>query len=202
MRKFTKILIFLLCTFTLLSCFAAIRYKQVLGENVIRLHVVANSDETCDQTVKLQVRDAVIAYLNGALNDPASAVEAEAFLQDHLDVLSSVANQALEQAGSRDCAYVSFQKESFPIRKYDTFTLPSGVYRSLRITIGEGNGKNWWCVIFPGLCVPATSEDFTATAVDAGFSPALAQTLTQEYSVRFFFLDCLGSLENFMMELE
>jgi stage II sporulation protein R len=68
----------------------------------------------------------------------------------------------------------------------------------LRITLGEGKGQNWWCVVFPQLCLPAVSTDMEAEAAGAGFSDTLTGALTQEYEVRFFLLDCLGWLENFL----
>jgi len=85
------------------------------------------------------------------------------------------------------------------VRNYDTFRLPAGVYESLRIVIGEGEGKNWWCVVFPELCLPATAEGFESVAVGSGFSEALSGALTGEtqYEIRFFLLDCFGRLENF-----
>ena len=90
--------------------------------------------------------------------------------------------------------------EEFATRYYDTFTLPAGIYEALRITIGEGEGQNWWCVVFPTLCVGATVEEFEETAHCAGFSDGLTGALTGEdgYEVRFFFLDALGKLENFL----
>jgi stage II sporulation protein R len=88
--------------------------------------------------------------------------------------------------------------EEFSKRVYDTFSLPAGLYESLRIIIGEGEGKNWWCVVFPELCLPATSEGFEETASCAGFPDALTAALEGEegYEIRFFLLDVLGRLEN------
>ena len=99
-------------------------------------------------------------------------------------------------------AAVSLCKEAFDTRYYETFTLPAGVYEALRITIGEGNGKNWWCVVFPSLCVPATSSGFEDAAVGAGFSDTLSGAVTgeEDYEVRFYLLDTLGRLENILFE--
>ena len=76
--------------------------------------------------------------------------------------------------------------------------MPAGTYDALRITVGEGQGQNWWCVVFPQLCLPAVSEGFEDTAAGAGFSDSLTGALEGEYQVRFFLLDCLGWLENFL----
>jgi stage II sporulation protein R len=83
---------------------------------------------------------------------------------------------------------------------YETFALPSGVYNTLRIVIGSGEGKNWWCVAFPGLCMGATVEDFEEAASCAGFSDTLTAALETEegYELRFYFLDLLGRIGNFL----
>ena len=93
---------------------------------------------------------------------------------------------------------MTLQKEVFDTRVYDTFTLPAGVYEALRITIGSGEGKNWWCVVFPTLCVPATSEGFEDVAAGAGFPESLTKSLEGEYEIRFYLLDLLGKLEGYL----
>jgi stage II sporulation protein R len=170
-----------------------------LSENLIRLHVVANSDSDADQCLKLKVRDAVVAHLQPAMTDMQSQADAKAYLNAHLAELERIANQTLLEAGCLDKATVSLQKEAFPVRHYDTFSLPSGVYQSLRITIGEGEGHNWWCVVFPSLCLPAAGETMEDTAAGAGFSDGLSGALEgeQPYQVRFFLLDLLGKVQNF-----
>ncbi|HIT33249.1 MAG TPA: stage II sporulation protein R [Candidatus Faecousia intestinigallinarum] len=171
--------------------------KDLLRESLIRLHVVANSDSAEDQAVKLQVRDAITEYLTPLLENIPTRDEAQAFLQAHIQDLQQIANDALRLAGSMDEAVVTLGLEEFPKRVYDTFALPAGIYESLRIRIGEAQGKNWWCVVFPQFCLPATAEGFDAVAVGSGLPENLAEALQGENEVRFFFLDCLGKLENF-----
>ena len=172
--------------------------RQSLNENVIRLHVVAASDSEEDQQIKLQVRDALIETLQPGMDGLADADAAKEYLMSRLEDLEETANRILTEAGSEDQATVTLAKEAFSTRDYDTFSLPAGVYESLRVTIGQGEGKNWWCVVFPSLCLPATSEGFEDAAAGAGFQDGLTNTLQQEdgYEIRFFFLDCLGWLEN------
>ena len=172
--------------------------RQRLNEELIRLHVVANSDSRVDQEVKLQVRDAVIQSLEADLEALADVEQAKAYLTENLPKIQAVANETLEEAGFSGEAVVSLCKEAFDTRYYDTFTLPAGVYEALRITIGEGKGHNWWCVVFPTLCVPATTEGFEDTAAGAGFPDSLTGALTgeEEYEVRFYLLDVLGRMEN------
>ena len=121
-------------------------------------------------------------------------------LKGQLSALQEAANEVLQQNGENCEAVVTLRKETFPRREYDTFSLPAGVYDSLRITIGKGEGKNWWCVVFPDLCVPAASVEVEDVAVDAGFSNSLSKTLTGEegYEIRFWILDCIGKLQNFL----
>ncbi len=173
--------------------------RKTLREELIRLHVVAASDSAEDQEIKLCVRDAVLRSLEQALKDAADMEQAKAYIQTHLPQIEAAANQALAALGVTDQAVVSFMEEAFPTRVYDTFSLPSGVYESLRITIGEGAGHNWWCVVFPRMCLPATTGGVEDVAAGAGFSDSLTDTLTrhQGYEVRFFFLDVLGRIENF-----
>ena len=175
-----------------------IQDKQQLRDGLIRFHVVANSDTEHDQAVKLQVRDAVLKSLQEDLNAVADVETARAYLQENLPKIRTIANETLEAVGFDGEAIVTLCKEAFDTRYYDTFTLPAGVYESLRIVIGEGNGKNWWCVAFPTLCLPATTDGFEEVAAGAGFSDALSNTLTGQegYTVRFFLLDALGSVEN------
>ena len=178
--------------------------RQRLRQELIRLHVVAASDSEEHQAVKLQVRDAVLDSLQADLRNLADLEQAKAYLRENLPRIRSVANAVLREAGFDTEAAVTLCPEAFDTRVYDTFTLPAGVYESLRITIGEGEGKNWWCVVFPSLCLPAAGEDFQAAAAGAGFSEALTDTLTGEEGceLRFFLLDLLGKTENLLFREE
>ena len=164
------------------------------------LHVVAASDSSEDQATKLKVKDAVVSSLKADLDKLRSADEAVTYLKEHLPQIELLANQILQASGSDDVAGVSLQMEEFPTRYYDTFALPAGVYQALRITIGAGDGKNWWCVAFPGLCLPATTSGFEDAASCAGLSDGLTATLEEKsgYEIRFWLLDALGRLENFL----
>ena len=177
---------------------ALIADREKLKSELVRLHVVAASDSEEDQAIKLRVRDAVLESLQVALADVSDPLQARAYIQANLPKLEKVANEVLAAAGCGDVATVSLQVEEFAARVYDTFSLPAGLYDALRITIGTGEGQNWWCVVFPSLCVPATSAGFEDVAAGAGFSDSLTGTLTEEYEVRFLLLDMLGQLENFL----
>ena len=175
-----------------------VKDRQKLREELIRFHVVAASDAPEDQAVKLQVRDAVIVAFQEELQNFHNMEQAKEYLQENLPKIQRIANDVLTQAGFEDRATVSLCLEEFATRVYDTFTLPAGLYESLRIVIGEGEGHNWWCVMFPSFCLPATSEGFEEVACGAGFSDTLTGTLEGEYEIRFFFLDAIGAVENFL----
>lgn len=181
-------------------CGTVIADRQRLNEELIRLHVVANSDRVEDQELKLLVRDAIITSLRQALADVRDTEQAKEYLQENLPKLQELANKTLDAAGSAQQAVVTLCREGFPTRQYDTFSLPAGIYEALRVTIGDGAGKNWWCVVFPSLCVPQTSQGFSDTAAGAGFPDALSGALTGEepYQIRFYLLDKLGELEKFL----
>lgn len=178
------------------------RYQ--LNNGLIRFHVVANSDSIEDQILKETVKDAVVQSLQADLEKIKDIQEAEIYLKDNLPKIQDLTDKTLKEFGFHGSSVVTLCKEFFDVRHYDTFSLPSGIYESLRITIGNGKGKNWWCVSFPTLCTPATTASFTDKAVEAGFSEPLAQTLAgnESYKIRFFLLDQLGKLENIFWDIE
>lgn len=198
MAKIGKRIFLCLCLAAAIWCGTLLADRQLLNDELIRFHVVADSDDPEDQQVKLLVRDAVVESLSEDLSRLADVEQAKAYLQENLPKIQQIANQTLAAAGVEEEAVVSLCREAFQTRVYDTFTLPAGVYESLRIVIGEGEGHNWWCVVFPTLCLPATSEGFAETAQTAGFPDSLCGALTgeEEYTLRFYALDALGELEN------
>ena len=198
MKKLLKRVVLCFLLVCLVYVGALVADRQKLQNELVRLHVVAASDSEEDQAIKLQVRDAVLESLQDGLENATDIEAAKQYIASQLPKLESVANEVLAAAGCGDVATVSLQVEEFAARVYDTFSLPAGLYDSLRITIGEGEGRNWWCVTFPTLCIPATTEGFEAVAAGAGFSEELTGSLTGEYEVRFYLLDLLGQLENFL----
>ena len=169
--------------------------SQALHDSLLRLHVVGASDSAEDQNVKLQVRDAVLASLEEGLQDLTDVDAAVAYVEGMLPKVEAAANRVLAAAGFEDTVAVSVTEEAFPTREYDTFTLPAGVYKALRVVIGEGEGRNWWCVVFPKLCM-GTREEFVETANVAGLDEDLTETLEGEYEIRFWLLEKLGELKN------
>jgi len=179
-------------------CGTVLADRQRLRNELIRLHVVAASDSEADQLLKLQVRDAVTESLRLDLQNLTDIQQAKRYLADKLPYIQQVAADTLRRFGCDYDVSVKLCREAFDTRVYDTFSLPAGVYESLRIIIGEGGGKNWWCVVFPSLCLPAASDGMADVAAGAGFPDALCDSLTGEtgYQLRFGVLDVLGRLEN------
>ena len=202
MKKILKRI--LVCGLVAAVCWSAVLLadRNQLNNGLIRFHVVANSDSQQDQAIKLQVRDAVLNSMASDLQNIANVDQAKEYLQANLPKIRLLVDQTLDHLGFAGESSVSLCKETFDVRHYDTFSLPSGVYESLRIVIGEGLGRNWWCVSFPTLCMPATTTGFQDAAVSAGFSESLAQTLchNQKYEIRFFFLNQIGKLENILFQ--
>ncbi len=197
MFRHLKRIFALTCVVSLVWLGGVLADSARLREDILRLHVVAASDSQQDQAVKLQVRDAILGSLQDGLEKLTDPQEAYDYVSSMLPRLQKTADQVLQEAGFPDHTTVSLEEESFPIREYDTFTLPSGVYHSLRVTIGEGAGHNWWCVVFPQLCVGAACQDFTETANMHDLPNSLTKALTGDYEIRFWILDKLGELENF-----
>lgn len=131
--------------------------SEELPQNIVRLHVVANSDSEEDQAVKLLVRDAVLEEAARWYGDARTMEEASARLCTHLESIAKTSQATLREQGMGYSATAQVTEMYFPTRDYESFRLPAGRYRTLRVTLGEGAGKNWWCVVFPSLCLPAAS---------------------------------------------
>ena len=198
MKKILKRIVICACFTAAVWGWGLICDRQTLHNEILRLHVVASSDSRLDQAVKLRVRDAVLESISEDLRNMGDIDQARAYIRENLPKIEAAANTALEALGCQDRAVATLKEELFDKRVYDTFSLPAGIYESLRITIGSGEGKNWWCVAFPTLCIPATSEGFEDVAVSAGFSETLTKTLEGECEIRFYLLDLLGKLEGIL----
>lgn len=156
-----------------------------LAEQVIRLHVLANSDSQADQALKRYVRDQVLAQTTPLLEGVTSAPEAKAILQANLGLLTQTAQAAIAAQGYDYSVSVRLEETWFPTRQYQDVSLPAGNYQALRVLIGEAEGHNWWCVVFPSLCLPAVSEDSLAAAGLSQQDSALIQEENPAYTFQF-----------------
>ena len=132
---------------------------QTLSRSLVRFHVVGNSNSVWDQSVKLKVRDAVLAVTEPQLADVRTRAEAEDRLADLLPVIEETANAALTRAGAPYPAKAKLTHRYFPTKEYTGFSLPAGMYDAVTVTLGTGEGRNFWCVLFPPLCLSAASLD-------------------------------------------
>jgi stage II sporulation protein R len=158
-----------------------------LAGEVLRLHVIANSDSEADQAQKLRVRDVILTEAQELLAQCTTRQEAEATLSAATEQLEQAAQAQLRREGSLLPVSVSLETTWFPTKEYGGFSLPQGNYQALRVVIGEGAGQNWWCVVFPPLCL-AASEDTAQAALAAGVSQEDVDLITQsdgEYTLKF-----------------
>ena len=129
-----------------------------IKENLLRLHIVANSDSEHDQALKLKVRDKILEIGDSSFSDVDNLIIAKEKAEEMLPVFTKCAQEVIANEGYNYNVEVSVGKAFFDTRVYDNFTLPAGEYDALRVVIGEGKGKNWWCVIFPSVCIPSASD--------------------------------------------
>lgn len=162
--------------------------QSSISEKLVRFHVIAVSDDEYEQQLKLRVRDAVLEYISPKLEGAESSSQAREILAAELDNTRETAQAVSEGRG----VTVTLTRENYPTKSYEGFTLPAGEYDSLRVILGEGQGHNWWCIVFPPVCLSAAQadtveeqlgeEDFRLISEDGG------------YELRFRALELWGEL--------
>lgn len=145
---------------------------------VIRLHVLANSDGDEDQAVKLMVRDAILEECSGLFSETKTTAEALTQIKEAASRMEQIADHVLEEQGFSYRAKAVFGTETYPTREYDGVVFPAGEYRSLRILLGEGDGQNWWCCLFPPLCMSASTAEESLDSV--GLDTSSGKVFTQK----------------------
>ena len=163
LRKWETALLLSLCVALCLGTWASAASGRVSAQ-LVRLHVIAHSDAPEEQSVKLTVRDNVLEYLEPKLESAGSAVEAREIITENLDGIK----RAAENVSEGRPVSVKLGEEYYPTRDYDGFSLPAGKYQSLRVTLGSGEGHNWWCVVFPPLCLTAAETEAAFEELDDG----------------------------------
>lgn len=180
--KFKFFCAFLAVTVAVLNvCSFAAACKNI-RHDVLRLHILAESDSDYDQGLKLLVRDAVLEMGGDLFNGTVTAQQAQSIITPRLDEIKAVAEKTLRDNGCDYSVEVTVADEFFNTRCYEDFTMPAGVYTALKIKIGSACGRNWWCVMFPPLCLPAATVD-----ADAFFTDDEMQVISSspKYEVRF-----------------
>ena len=166
-------------------------------DKVVRLHVLANSDSEEDQALKLKVRDGILDTVSKITEDCESKEEAERELRENIEDLISAAENTLRENGSDASVTVEIGNEKYPTREYGELRLPAGTYCSVRVNIGEAEGENWWCVLFPPLCT-GSAVKIDEELVEAGFTPDQVKVITEskspKYKLKFKLLEIIGSI--------
>lgn len=149
------------------SCTYFAGAAKTVRDDVVRLHILANSNSEFDQNVKLQVRDALLDKNTALLSNGVNTENAPVYFEISKGELLESAEKVLRANNCNYNAKLTLEKEYFETRVYGDYTFPAGEYTALKVILGEGKGKNWWCVMFPPLCVPAAdSVDTNGTATD------------------------------------
>ena len=164
------------------------REQSMLADKVVRLHVIANSDSAADQALKLRVRDRILQEAERLIETRGGLHTAMDEAERHLDELTAAAAETVREAGYDYPVTAVVDTTWFPTKQYDGFALPAGSYTALRIVIGEGRGQNWWCVLFPPLCLSSVTETVAEAALEAGLSQEDIALITGEsegYIIKF-----------------
>lgn len=165
---------------------------QELRDNVLRLHIIANSNSEDDQALKLQVRDALLEQSDSLFGEAETLDEAVELAKKNVSVIKETAETTVKAKGYNYPVSVKLEESFFGTRVYDEFTLPAGVYDALKIEIGDAEGKNWWCVLFPGICIGASRK--LDGAVD-GKAAAVAEGGSR-FTVRFKIIEIYETVKN------
>lgn len=162
--------------------------QQSISASLVRLHVIAVSDDEAEQALKLRVRDAVLEYLSPKLEGVETAQQARRIISAELEGIGAAAAAVSEGR----TVTVSLGEENYPTREYAAFTLPAGRYESLRVTLGEGKGHNWWCVVFPPVCLSAAeSEEVRQVMSEEDYAIITGE---EDHQIRFRLVELWGEL--------
>ena len=180
-RSVLNRILFFICTLVLMAgCYslAANYVKQqsveAISAKVLRFHVIAKSDKEDDQRRKLLVRDAVGEWMNLKLVNAKDKSECERIIEENKEQIQAIAEQVLAQDGTPESVQVRLADVEFPDKLYGDYEFPAGTYRALQIIIGEGEGHNWWCVLYPNLCFSAEGYDVTGNGAKEELSKVLS----------------------------
>ena len=180
-RKTVNQILFFICTLILITgCYSfAVNYAkqqavEAISAKVLRFHVIAKSDSADDQRRKLLVRDAVGEWMSLKLSDAKDKEECEKIIEESKERIQVIAEQVLAKDGMPETVQVRLADVEFPDKVYGDYEFPAGTYRALQIIIGEGEGHNWWCVLYPNLCFSAEGYDVTGDGAKEELSKVLS----------------------------
>ena len=198
-KKWELALLLGLCAAMLWGAWSMQR-QDALAQKMIRLHVIANSDSDADQALKLEVRDKVLDFTTTVLQRSADMEDAQVRLRAELTRIETIARREIAAQGYDYPVTAQLASAEFPLKEYDGFSLPAGEYMALRLVIGEGEGRNWWCVVYPPLCT-AAAADMPQTAIQAGLTDDDVSLITGEdtgYVLKFRSLELWEQLRQWL----
>ncbi|MEG2570042.1 MAG: stage II sporulation protein R [Clostridia bacterium] len=201
-RKYFEVALALGLVIALIAGARADARQVDLSQKLMRLHVIANSDTEADQALKLRVRDRVISVSETLLKGVSDVDTARGIISQNLDVIEAAANDTVKSAGFSYPVRAEVTNMYFPTRDYTSFSLPAGNYNAFRIIIGAGAGHNWWCVMFPPLCITAAEAEVEKSARDAGLSDDeinLIQSGKTVYRYKFKVIEWIEELKNMFL---
>ncbi len=184
-------LIFTMCSAAMKR---AVTASSEIRSDTLRLHIIANSDSDFDQELKLKVRDRVLEVTGELFAEVSGKTEAETLAKYSSNDIKAAAEEVIAEAGVDYDVQVEIVKMWFETRSYDGFTLPAGDYDAVRIIIGAGEGHNWWCVMYPQLCIPGAEDAIEKYGQNADFVKG------EGYEIRFAFIEWLEKLKIFFVK--
>lgn len=183
-------------TSMILLCFSAVGQATAVSQSVLRFHIVAASDSQQDQELKMLVRDGIAEFTDQLFAKAKNKEQAIAIARDNADVIAQNAQEILANEGCDDKVQVRIKELWFPTKSYQNITFPAGKYDAIHITIGEGEGENFWCVMFPALCVNSVSES-NEQLLSGVLGEDEMKLVTRPYTLKFKAAEWLGKLAKF-----
>lgn len=175
-KKGILILLFAVTIVSITSYFEDRKMQKEIAEKILRFHVIANSDSKEDQALKLKVRDAVGLYMKNEMEGVHNRKEAEQTADDNMKKIEHIAKRVIEEEGKAYTVNAFRKQVDFPKKTYGQYSFPAGTYEAVEVVIGEGDGKNWWCVMYPNMCFEGSMYE----VIDKKAQVSLQEVLTQE----------------------
>lgn len=188
---------------SIIMCISGGMAAQAVSDKLIRLHIIANSDSEEDQALKLEVRDRMIPAVREITEASDNIEDARQLINQNMDKLKQIAEDAVKEKGYSYAVEILLEKAYFPSKYYDGFSLPAGEYEGLKVIIGNGEGRNWWCVLFPPLCLPAAEGSAAETAAENGLSEEDIAFITEDgycYKIKFKTAELYGEIKEWIKE--
>lgn len=193
--KLIELAAFLSLFICILSCMSFENDCKSIRNEIMRLHVIANSDSEADQALKLKVRDTILQKGKEIFSYSNNISSAKMQIENGTEKLIAEAEKIISSEGFDYDVNVVVGSSYFPTRQYDDITLPAGYYQSVKVIIGEGQGKNWWCVLFPPMCLPAAAKD-SVRLQDVLSSDEMELVKSKpKYEVRFWIIEKFQELK-------